>query len=125
RLRAGTIRIPAGHASGRIRIIAALHLPPLAAAYGRTFAGVGAARKLDVANASSRRYLARVTAAQRRAAAELRRAIPQARIEETFQVVLDAMTVDLPVSKLPALVRLGVVAKVYPTLRYALDTNRS
>ena len=76
RVRAGTIRVPAGHASGRIRVVVGLHLPPLAAAYGRTFAAAGAARKLDVASVSSRRYLARVTAAQRRAVAELRRAIP-------------------------------------------------
>src|SRR5207253_3657975 len=38
---------------------------------------------------------------------------------------LDGLTVDLPVSKLPALVRLGFAANVYPTLRYTLDTNRS
>jgi minor extracellular serine protease Vpr len=125
RVRAGTIRIPAGHESARVRLIVGLHLPPLAAAHGRAVSAANAGRKLDVAGETSRRYLARVVAAQRRAVVQLRRAIPQARVEERFQVVLDALTVDLPVSKLPMLVRLGLVAKVYPTLRYTLDTNRS
>jgi minor extracellular serine protease Vpr len=125
RVREGTIRIPAGHDANRIRVIVGLRLPPLAAAYSRTLAAAGASRKLNVATASSRRYLARVAAAQTRAIAVVRRAIPQARIEERYQVVLDGFTVDLPVSRLPQLVDLGVGAKVFPSLRYRLDTNRS
>src|SRR5262249_56582316 len=102
----GTPPRPASHASGRIRVIAALRKPPLAAAYSRTLAAAGASRKLNVAAASSRRYLARVAAAQARVVAVVRRAIPQARIEERYQVVFDGFTVDLPVSKLPKLVGL-------------------
>ena len=125
RVRAGTIRIPAAHGRDRIRVIVGLRLPPLAAAYGRTLVAAEATRKLNVSAVSSRRYLARVVTAQARAVTAVRRAIPQARIEERYQVVLDGFTVDLPVSKLPKLVDLGVAAKVYPSLRYTLDTNRS
>src|SRR5436190_1368706 len=96
RVRAGAIHIPAGHGSNRVRVIVGLRLPPLAAAYGRTLAAATGLRKLDVASASSRRYLTRVVTAQRLAATELRRAIPSARIEERFQIVLDGLTVDLP-----------------------------
>ncbi|TML20206.1 MAG: hypothetical protein E6G32_10615 [Actinobacteria bacterium] len=125
RVRAGVIHVPVGHRNDRIRVLVTLPLPPLAAAYGRTFAATAATTRLDVASAASRRYLARVVTAQDRAAVQLRRAIPQARIEERFQVVLDALTVDLPVARLPALVQLGFVSRVYPSLRYTLDTNRS
>ena len=125
RVRVGTIRIPAEHASGRIRVIVGLRLPPLAASFGRTFAGANASRKLDVSSRASRGYLARVVAAQRRAAAELRRAIPHARIEERYQVILDGLAVSLPVAELPRLVGLVFAAKVYPSHRYTLDTNRS
>ncbi|HYY04043.1 MAG TPA: hypothetical protein VE736_09190, partial [Gaiellaceae bacterium] len=76
RVRPGIIHVPAEHANGRIRVIVGLRLPPLAARYGRTFAAAVAHRKLDVSSASSRAYLARVVAAQRRDAAVLRRAIP-------------------------------------------------
>jgi len=125
RVRPGTIRIPAAHDSGRIRVIVGLRMPPLAAAHERTLAAAGASRKLNVATASSRRYLAQVVAAQARAVAAVRRAVPQARIEERYQVVLDGFAVDLPVGKLSQLVDLPVAARVYPTLRYTLDTNRS
>ena len=125
RVRAGVVQVPARHSTGRIRVIVTLPLPPLAAAYGRTFAATAAHRRLDVADTASRRYLARVVAAQRRAASELRKAIPEARLGARFQVVLDGMTVSLPATRLPTLVRLGFVARVYPSLRYTLDTNRS
>jgi minor extracellular serine protease Vpr len=125
RVRAGVLHVPAAQRGDRIRVIVALPLPPLAAAYGRTFASAVEHRKLDVADSASRRYLARVVAAQRRAAVELHRALPQARIGERFQVVLDGLTVSLPVRKLAKLYKLGFVSHVYPSLRYKLDTNRS
>ena len=107
RVRTGKLTVPRDQASGRIRVIVGLRLPPLAAAYGRSFVATRPTRRLDVASESSRRYLARVVAAQRVAALQLLRAIPQARIGRRFQVVLDGLTVSLPVTKLPALARLG------------------
>src|SRR3989440_2407462 len=126
RLRAGTVQIPAGHASGRVRVIVTLKLPPLAAAFAsRTLAGASSAARLDVRTTSSRAYLARVSAAQRAATAELRRAIPEAVIARRFRIVLDGLTVSIPAKSLPALVRLGFVAKVYPSVRFTLATDRS
>jgi minor extracellular serine protease Vpr len=125
RVRAGTLTIPRNQASGRIRVIVGLPLAPLAAWSGRTFYSAGTTRKLDVASRASRSYLARVVAAQRVAAAQLRRAIPEARIDRRFQIVLDGLTVSLPVRKLPQLVRLRFVRHVYPSIRYHLDTDTS
>jgi minor extracellular serine protease Vpr len=85
----------------------------------------GARRKLDASTRSSRAYLARVDAAQRRAIATLRRAIPSARVSSRFRILLDGFTVSLPAGKLSALNRLGFVQKVYPSYRYTLSTNRS
>ena len=125
RVRAGKLVIPRGHAEGRVRVIVALRLPPLAAFHDRAFAAHGARRRLSFTAAASQRYLARVSAAQGVAATALRRAIPQARIGRRFQVVLDAMTVSLPATKLPQLARLDFVSKVYPTLRYRKLTDTS
>jgi minor extracellular serine protease Vpr len=126
RLRAGTVEIPAGHASGRVRVIVTLKLPPLAAAFRtRTLAGAASTQRLDVRAASSRAYLERVAAAQRAAAAQLRRAVPEARISRRFRIVLDGLTVSVPAKRLPELVRLGFVAKVYPSIRFTLALDRS
>lgn len=125
RVRVGTLQIPRNQAAGRVRLIVSLPLPPLAASYGRSFAARTGARQLDVSSGTSRAYLARVEAAQRAAAAELRRAIPEARIGRRFQVVLNGLTVTLPVTKLPQLVRLGFVRKIYPSVRYQLATDTS
>ena len=129
RVRAGTLNVPAAGEDSRIRVIVTLDLPPLAAADlpERFLAGgaPGTARKLNVASRSSRAYVARIDAAQRKAVALLRRTIPEARVSRRFQVVLDGLTVSLPVRRLPALFRLGFVNKVYPSLRYTRSLNHS
>jgi minor extracellular serine protease Vpr len=125
RVRSGSLAIPPRHADGRVRLIVGLPLPPLATAQGRGFASAGATQKLDVSAAASKRYLARVVAGQRLAAAQLLRAIPEARIGRRFQVVLDGLTVSLPVTRLPALVRLSFVRKLYPSVTYHLLTDTS
>jgi len=124
RLRAGVVHVPRGHASGRTRVIVTLKLPPLAAAFGRSPAAFSG-RRLNVATASSRAYLARVDAAQRVAIANLRRAIPQATISRRFRIVLDGVTVSLPVRRLPRLAALPFVRKVYPSMRYTLSLDKS
>jgi hypothetical protein len=125
RVRAGTLTIPRNQSSGRIRVIVGLPLAPLASAQSRGLSAHGGTRKLDVTSTASRRYLARVVAAQRVAAARLLRAIPEARIGLRYQVVLDGFTVSLPVTKLPVLARLGFVQKIYPSVRYHLATDTS
>jgi minor extracellular serine protease Vpr len=124
-VRAGTIRIPPGQATGRVRVIAALPLPPLAAAHGRALALRAAPRRLDVTSASSRAYLARLARAQAAAVAAVRREIPEADVGRRFRILLDGVTVELPAHRLPKLARMHFVKKIYPSVRYTLALNRS
>lgn len=106
-------------------MIVRLQLPPLAAAYGRVLAKAGGTRRLDVRSTSSRAYLARVEAAQARAVAVLERAIPEARVGRRFRILVDGLTVTLPARKLPQLVRLAPVTRVYPSVRFTEALDRS
>ena len=108
-----------------MRVIVGLALPPLSTRGGRGLASFSARKKLDVASSSSQAYLRRLEQQQARAAAQIRAAIPQARIGRRFEVVLDGMTVSLPASKLPALMRQKFVTKVYPSVAYTLALDRS
>src|SRR5205823_438763 len=111
RVRAGTIRLLTPAAS-RVRVVVSLRLPPLALAQGHGLASSAARRKLDVRTVSARAYVHREEAAQAAAVATLHAAIPQARVGRRFQVVLDALTVSLPASKLPKLMRQRWAARV-------------
>jgi subtilisin family serine protease len=124
RVRAGTVQIPAGHARGRVTVLVRLALPPLAQAAPRALAA-GGAQRLDVSSASSRAYLARLARAQRTATAQLRRAIPQASVRRSYRIVLNALAVDVPVTRLPELVRQPFATRVYPSYRYTLAANES
>ena len=125
RVRTGTIQIPQAHRSGRVTVIATMTLPPLAAARGPGFfASLGLSR-LDTSSSSSRAYLARVAAEQRVAARAINALVPSARLGDRFQVVLNGITVDLPVTRLPDLAGLPGIANVYPSRRFTLHTNRS
>jgi subtilisin family serine protease len=125
RLRAGTIAIPAAHKDQRIRVIVTLKLPPLGQAYGRGVFSAGSTRRLDVHSAPSRAYLQRIDAAQRLAVAQLHRAIPSAIVTTRFRIVLDGLTVSIPVTKLPQLARQSFAARVWPSFTYHLALNRS
>jgi minor extracellular serine protease Vpr len=125
RLRAGTIKVPAGHADGRLRVIVRLAQPPLAAVFGRSLQAAGRSHQLDVSTRSSRAYLARLERLQNAAAAQLRRAIPSIRFSRRFQVLLNGLTVSVRTRDLPRLVRLPAVNRVYPSLSYTLNTNES
>ena len=124
RLRAGTLKVPAAHSQGRVTVLVDLRLPPLAA-YNRNLFSTFSTSRLNVRSSSSRLYLNQLARTQRAAAAELGRAIPSARISYRYRVVLDGFAVSLPARKLPTLARLNAVTKVYPSVRYALDTNQS
>jgi minor extracellular serine protease Vpr len=122
RVVAGTPFVPAGHRSGRVRVIVRLAQPPLAAWGGRSLASATRV-KLNARSSASRAYLARLDALQRAAVARVKSAIPDARVGERYRVVFDGFSVELPVGRLPRLVALGL--RVYPSVRYTLDTNRS
>jgi minor extracellular serine protease Vpr len=126
RVRVGTIPLHLGGAAGRVRVIADLPLPPLAAASGRgLYSATGAHRRLQVHSAASQAYIARVAQAQDRAVAELRQAIPEARVGRRFRVLLDGLTITLPAKKLPVLVAQSYVTHVYPSIQYTLALDRS
>jgi len=124
RLRAGTVKIPAGHREGRMRVIVRLTQPPLAAVFGQS-AKSASVHRLDVGSRSSRAYLAKLRRRQNAVAAQLRRAIPSARLSRRFEILLNGITVSVPARELPKLVRLPFVNKVYPSLTYTLNTNES
>src|SRR5215218_7306498 len=95
RVRAGEIAIPAAHRSGVTRVIVRLPAPPLAAwrSNGR-LAFAARSQRLDTRSASSRTYLSRLARRQAVVAAQIRTAIPQARIQEHFSILLDGFTVQ-------------------------------
>jgi minor extracellular serine protease Vpr len=124
RVRAGTLEIRAAGPHGRLTVLVGLRLPPLAT-YNRNLFSMAATARLNVRSSGSRLYLARLDRAQRAAAAELERAIPSARISYRYRVVMNGFAVSLPARKLPVLARLHAVTKLYPSVRYEQDTNRS
>ena len=118
-------QVPAQHENGRIRVIVRLDMPPLAAAYAEGLSVTSSSRRLDVNASSSRKYLTRLGSMQKRAAAEIHEAIPAAVVSRRFQVVLDGLTVELPVRRLPDLAGLSFVTKIYPSLAYRQTLNDS
>ncbi|HYX77063.1 MAG TPA: S8 family serine peptidase, partial [Gaiellaceae bacterium] len=125
RVRHGVIRVPRGQQQGRVRVLVGLRLPPLAQRYGPGLFSTGRRKKLDTASSASQAYLARLSRAQAVAARQIRRAVPSARISYHYRIVLDGMTVSLRYRDLPRLMRVGAVRKVYPSVAYHLDTNKS
>jgi minor extracellular serine protease Vpr len=125
RVRHGVLRIPRGQARGRVTVLVGLRLPPLAQRYGPGLFAFGPRKKLDVASSASQAYLARLSRAQAVAAGTIRRAVPSARISYHYRTVLDGLSVSLRYRDLPRLLRVGAVQKVYPSVAYHLDTNRS
>ncbi len=123
RVRAGTLPL-LPRSAGRVTVIVAMPLPPLARA-GRLLASAGTARRLDAASAFSRAYVARLARAQTVAIAQLRRAIPAAAVGHRYRIVLDGFSVTLPARRLPTLAALPFATGVYPSVRYAAETNRS
>jgi subtilisin family serine protease len=121
----GPLRIPPQRQLGRVRVIARLSMPPLAAALAEDLSVGGSSRKLNLSTSSSRKYLARVESLQNEAAAEIKRAIPNAVLSRRFQVLLDGLTVELPATRLPDLAALSVVTKIYPSASYRLDLDES
>ena len=126
RVRPGTITVPSGHRRGRITVVVGLSQPPLAQwSSGRSLQAAEGTRKLNVASASSRVYVARLARAQAAAVAQLHRAIPAATVGRRFRVVLNGFAVELPARALPTLVRQAFADRVYPNVRYRLALDRS
>src|SRR3954454_11447173 len=125
RVRAGTIVVPPARSRGVVRVIVRLASPPLAAWNAeRTLASASSAARLDVHSVASRAYLARLARAQAAAVAQVRAAIPQARIDERYSILLDGFAVQLPARSLPKLLRLPAVTKVLPSVAYFTTMDR-
>ncbi|HZG36654.1 MAG TPA: S8 family serine peptidase [Gaiellaceae bacterium] len=123
-VRAGTIVVPKAQRGGRTTVILTLPGLPLATA-ARTLAGADASSRLDVTSRWARTYRADLLHAQQRAEATLRRAVPEAEVTRNYTLLLNGLAVDLPARKLPAVARLGLARKIYPSLRYTLALNRT
>jgi subtilisin family serine protease len=109
----------------RVRVIATLDDPPLAAAtFARRLPGLAPNARLNLASASSRSYLARLESAQATAIAEIRREIPQARVSRRYQVLVNGFAVSVPYDRLPELMESDAVERVYPSYSYRLNLNR-
>jgi minor extracellular serine protease Vpr len=124
-VRAGVVTVPRAHRAGATRVIVRLSAPPLAAwrSSGRP-AFSSRAQRLDTQSASSRAYLSRLARGQARVAAQVRAAIPQARIQEHYSILLNGFALQLPATSLPRLLRLRAVDRVYPSLTYTRTMDR-
>lgn len=118
-------RLARGSQPPRIRVIVTLAEPPLAAAFSaRSIGPLGPNRRLNLATPFARSYLAGLRAAQARAMAEVREAIPEAVVTRRYRVLLNGFAVSVPYAELPRLLELDVVERVYPSRRYTLSLNR-
>ncbi|HLF68255.1 MAG TPA: S8 family serine peptidase [Gaiellaceae bacterium] len=112
-------------AGSRMRVIVTLDDPPLAAAANaRQLSGLGVNRRLNVASGFARSYLAELARAQARAISSVRSAIPEARVSRRYQILLNGFAVSVPYARLPELLELDAVEKVYPSMRYTMSLNR-
>ena len=119
------IHIPAARTRGLTRVIVRLSAPPLAAWHSdRSIAFASRATQLNVHSASSVAYLAKLARLQQAAEAQVRAAIPAARIQEHFAILLDGFTVELPARSLPKLLSVQAVNKIYPSLTYMATMDR-
>ena len=107
-------------------MIVTLDQPPLAAAhYARTMLGGLATGQLNVHSSSSLAYLASLDRLQAAAAGRLHRAIPQATVGRPLKIILDGLTVTLPLRQLPKLYKLGLAKRVYPSARFTMNLDDS
>jgi minor extracellular serine protease Vpr len=125
RVRAGVIHIPSARTHGIERVIVQLPAPPLAVWNDqRSLASASRAHHLDTHTASARAYLARLARLQAQTVTAVRAAIPSAKVQEHFSILLDGFTVQLPAKDLPRLYRVQGVQKLYPSLSYTITMDR-
>ncbi len=117
--------MPNARRHGLTRVIVRLSAPPLAAWSGnRSLSSTSRAHHLDIGSTASRAYLAKLARLQDAGVAQVRAAIPQARFQERFSILLDGITVQLPARALPKLLSLSSVNKIYPSLTYLRTMDR-
>jgi subtilisin family serine protease len=110
----------------RTRVIVTLADPPLAeVSFARRLAGLGPNAKLDLSTRFARSYLDRLEAAQARAIARVRSAIPEAVVSRRYELLLNGFAVSVPYASLPELLDLDVAKRVYPSRSYRMSLNRA
>jgi subtilisin family serine protease len=124
-VRAGTIQVPSPRERGLVRVVVRLRTPPLAAAFAARRLSSTGTEQLHARSQASQAYLQRLAMEQRAASTALRRAIPAARVGRRFRILLNGLAVTVPARRLPTLVRLPFVTRVFPSVRYTLATNES
>ena len=119
--------MPAIADAARTEVVVELEAPPLARAVASSRALTAAARerRLDLSTPTSASYLRAVRGDQRRLEARIARAIPSARIRWRYQVVLNALAVDLPVRAVRRLERIAGVEHVTASVGYRARLDRS
>jgi subtilisin family serine protease len=117
--------LPTQRAEGRIRVLVRLRSTPLAAWNARRLASTGARERLDAAGRPAVRYLAALAREQESVERTLLAAVPGARVERRYAVLLNALAIELPARSLSRLTKVPGVSRVYPSLRYTLSLNTS
>jgi minor extracellular serine protease Vpr len=118
--------VPRPTGERRIRVLLRLRSAPLAAWYARRApAAEGESQRLDARSSSSRRHLASLAREQAAVERALMRAVPAARVERRFGVLLNALSVDIPARSLARAGTLAGVTRVYPSVRFTLSLNTS
>ena len=122
----GPLQIPREHFRGRVRVIARLDLPPLAAAYNEDLAVGGSSRRLDVSTGS----VAPLSRPPRAGAERGRHCHPpgdpgRRRLAPLPGHPRRTDRSKLPVRRLTTLAGLPFVTRIYPSVAYKLSLNDS
>lgn len=116
---------------GKVGVIVQLKDSPLATYQGgipgfqATSPLVTGKQKLDVNSASSQAYLARLEQVHADFAVELAQVAPSAKIEQTFSVALNAVSMKIDEADVKALAKMEQVAQVYPDQIRSVDMDAS
>src|SRR5215831_18828330 len=105
------------------RWIVQLKAPPLATYRGAasTHGAAGVQSRLNVNSARSRAYVQRLQTAQHAFAQRLTKAVSGAKVQRTYQVVLNGIAVEMTRKQAAAVRRMSGVRAVTPDIPYHLD----
>jgi subtilisin family serine protease len=111
----------------QVEVVVALDAPPLARAIASSRALTTAARtrRLNLRAPTSVAYLRALATAQASLEARITGAIPDADVRWRYRIVLNALAVAVPFTEARRLSSLPGVARVYPSVRYRAQLDRT
>jgi subtilisin family serine protease len=114
-------------AAPRVEVVVGLQAPPLAQASSSTRAFTRAARtaRLNLRAPSSVAYVRDLESAQDAVARRIEATIPGARVRWRYTVVANGLAVSLPASQTARLARVPGVARVYDSVHYRSQLDRT